>query len=68
MREIHKYTPKSVAKTVYLNVFLGALIISKDTTQKRPYNNYLRTKKFRPLKSFIYYHFQIYYYHMAGLV
>ena len=29
MREIHKYTPKSVAKTVYLNVFLGALIISQ---------------------------------------
>ena len=49
MREIHKYTPKSVAKTVYLNVFLGALIISKDTTQKRPYNNYLRIKKFRLL-------------------
>ena len=29
MREIHKYTPKSMAKTVYLNVFLGALIISQ---------------------------------------
>jgi hypothetical protein len=29
MREIHKYTPKSVEKTVYLNVFLGALIISQ---------------------------------------
>ena len=29
MKEIHKYTPKSVAKTVYLNVFLGALIISQ---------------------------------------
>jgi hypothetical protein len=29
MREIHKYTPKSVSKTVYLNVFLGALIISQ---------------------------------------
>ena len=29
MREIHKYTPKSVTKTVYLNVFLGALIISQ---------------------------------------
>ena len=29
MREIHKYTPKSVVKTVYLNVFLGALIISQ---------------------------------------
>ena len=29
MGEIHKYTPKSVAKTVYLNVFLGALIISQ---------------------------------------
>lgn len=29
MREIHKYTPKSVEKTVYLKVFLGALIISQ---------------------------------------
>ena len=29
MREIHKYTPKSVTKTVYLNVFLGVLIISQ---------------------------------------
>ena len=29
MREIHKYTPKSVTKTVYLNVFLGSLIISQ---------------------------------------
>ena len=29
MREIHRYTPKSVSKTVYLNVFLGALIISQ---------------------------------------
>ena len=29
MREIHKYTPKSVQKTVYLNVFLGALIVSQ---------------------------------------
>lgn len=28
LREIHKYTPKSVEKTVYLNVFLGALLIS----------------------------------------
>ncbi|MEE1129505.1 MAG: IS5/IS1182 family transposase, partial [Methanobrevibacter sp.] len=28
LRAIHKYTPKSVAKTVYLNVFLGALNIS----------------------------------------
>ena len=28
LREIHKYTPKSVAKTLYLNAFLGALIIS----------------------------------------
>ena len=27
MRKIHKYTPKSVEKTTYLNVFLGALII-----------------------------------------
>ena len=29
MKEIHKYTPKSVTKTVYLNVFLGALIVSQ---------------------------------------
>lgn len=29
LREIHKYTPKSVEKTVYLNVFLGSLIISQ---------------------------------------
>ena len=29
MREIHKYTPKSVPKTAYINVFLGALIISQ---------------------------------------
>jgi hypothetical protein len=29
LREIHKYTPKSVKKTVYLNVFLGALLISQ---------------------------------------
>ena len=35
MREIHKYTPKSVAKTVYLNVFLGALIISQGFYSKR---------------------------------
>lgn len=26
MKPIHKYTPKSVKKTVYLNVFLGSLI------------------------------------------
>ena len=29
MGEIHKYAPKSVEKTVYLNVFLGAIIISQ---------------------------------------
>ena len=29
LREIHKYTPKSIEKTVYLNVFLGALIVSQ---------------------------------------
>lgn len=28
MKQMHKYTPKSVQKTVYLNVFLGSLIIS----------------------------------------
>lgn len=43
MREIHKYTPKSVEKTVYLNVFLGALIISqgfysKTSIQQLPEN------------------------------
>ena len=40
------YTLKSVEKTVYLNVFLGALIYYRNTTQKQPYSNYLRTKKF----------------------
>ena len=34
MREIHKYTPKSVEKTVYLNVFLGALIVSQGFNSK----------------------------------
>ena len=34
LREIHKYTPKSVEKTVYLNVFLGALIISQGFNSK----------------------------------
>lgn len=29
MNPIHKYTPKSVKKTVYLNVFLGSFIISR---------------------------------------
>ena len=29
MKPIHKYTPKSVKKTVYLNVFLGSLMISR---------------------------------------
>ena len=29
MKEIHKYTPKSVERTVYLNVFLETLIISQ---------------------------------------
>ena len=53
MKEIHKYTSKSVEKTVYLNVFLGALIISQGSTQKQPYNNYSRTKKFRPPPKFI---------------
>lgn len=49
MKPIHKYTPKSVKKTVYLNVFLGSLIISRGSTQKQPYNNYPKTKKFKPL-------------------
>ena len=31
---------------VYLNVFLGALIYYRNTTQKQLYSNYLRTKKF----------------------
>lgn len=30
------YTPKSVEKTIYLNVFLGALIYYRNTTQKQP--------------------------------
>ena len=34
LREMHKYTPKSVEKTVYLNVFLGALIISQGFNSK----------------------------------
>ena len=34
LREMHKYTPKSVEKTVYLNVFLGALIISQGFNTK----------------------------------
>ena len=34
LREIHKYTPKSVEKTVYLNVFLEALIISQGFNTK----------------------------------
>ena len=34
LREIHKYTPKSIEKTVYLNVFLGALIISQGFNSK----------------------------------
>ena len=34
MKEIHKYTPKSVTKTVYLNVFLGAKIISQEFYSK----------------------------------
>ena len=51
MREIHKYTPKSVAKTVYLNVFLGALIISQGFYSKTAYNNIWKLK-FRPLKNF----------------
>ncbi len=31
---MHKYTPKSVEKTVYLNVFLEALIISQGFNTK----------------------------------
>ena len=34
LREMHKYTTKSVEKTVYLNVFLGALIISQGFNTK----------------------------------
>ena len=47
------YTPKSVEKTVYLNVFLGALIYYRNTTQKQLYSNYLRTKKFTLLYLYI---------------
>ena len=50
MREIHKYTPKSVKKTVYLNVFLGALIISQGFYSKTAIQQLSKTKKFRPLK------------------
>lgn len=52
LREIYKYTPKSVKKTVYLKVFLGVLIISLVFKSKTAYNNYLRTEKFRPHKFF----------------
>ena len=34
LREIHKYIPKAVEKTVYLNVFLGALLISQGFNTK----------------------------------
>ena len=34
MRKIHKYTPRSVKKTVYLNVFLGSLLISQGFKSK----------------------------------
>jgi len=33
-KKIHKYTPKSVTKTVYLNVFLGSQIISQEFYSK----------------------------------
>ena len=32
--------------------FQEPLSYRKDSTQKRPYNNYLRTKKFRTLKDY----------------
>ena len=50
MKEIHKYTPKSVERTVYLNVFLETLIISQGF---KPYNNYPRTKKIQTLNFII---------------
>ena len=53
MKEIHKYTSKSVERTVYLNVFLETLIISQGSTQKQPYNNYPRTKKIQTLNFII---------------
>ena len=34
LREIHKYTPKSIEKTLYLNVFLGTLITSQGFNSK----------------------------------
>ena len=49
MKPIHKYTPKSVKKTVYLNVFLGSLIISRGFYSKTPIQQYPKTKKFKPL-------------------
>lgn len=50
IKQIHKYTPKLVKKTVYLNVFLESVIISQGFTQKQLYNNYPKTKKFKSLK------------------
>ncbi len=45
MIEIQKYTPKSVKKkTVYLNVFLGALIVSQGVYLKTAIQKYLKLK------------------------
>ncbi len=45
MREIHKYTPKSVTKTVYLSVFFRSPNhITRILLKNCHYNKYLRTK------------------------
>ena len=52
MKEIHKYTPKSVAKTVYLNVFLGALIISQGFYSKTAIHQLSENQKIQTPKLF----------------
>jgi len=34
MRKIHKFTPKSVEKTLYLYVLLGTLLVQNSDTSK----------------------------------
>ena len=47
---MHKYTPKSVEKTVYLNVFLGALIISQGFNSKTAIQQLSENWKFQAPK------------------
>ena len=54
MGEIHKYTPKSVEKTVYLNVFLWDLIISQGFYSKTAIQQLSENWKIQAPK-FIYY-------------